>query len=259
MQRVIDYIEVRRKSYEKHDFFSRLLNDESLPGETRLAWGPSVIPFIMGYSDLNKYVFRKDDGAAQVDPLQALLNAHTYEEDFHWQWMLTDLEKLNADSVMPISDATRVLWSADFQHSRRLCLELAALARAAPTYAVFAMVESIEAVSITIFTHCRGITLRDGRQCEFFGTKHYLAEASHSIKSPEVQETSLPFLDEAQREEAERMVDRVFSLFDDWSSSLLQFALQNVDHDGAYLRMIEESKDLLPEAEVAAAAAFQRT
>jgi hypothetical protein len=173
--------------------------------------------------------------------------------------MLTDLEKLNADGVMPISDATRVLWSADFQHSRRLCLALAALALAAPTYALFAMVESIEAVSITIFTHCRGITLRDGRECEFFGTKHYLAEASHSIKSPAVQETSLPSLDDAQREEAERMVDRVFSLFDDWSSALLQFALQNVDHDGAYRRMVEESKDLLPAAEIAAAEAFQRT
>jgi hypothetical protein len=256
MQKVIDYIEERRTSYETHEFFSRLLSDESLPGETRLAWGPSVVPFIMGYSDLNKYVFRKDEGAAEINPLQVLLNAHTYEEDFHWKWMLTDLEKLDADRVMPLSDAARVIWSEDFQHSRRLCLELAALAFSVPTYAVFAMVESIEAVSITIFTHCQGITLRDGRECEFFGTKHYLAEASHSIKSPEVEEARLPVLDELQREESKRMVDRVFSLFDDWSTSLMRFAFENADHHGAYERMIKESKDLLPEAEAAAASAF---
>jgi len=256
MQKVIDYIESRRKSYENHDFFAHLLTDESLPGEKRLAWGPSVIPFIMGYSDLNKYVFRKDESDARSDQLQALLNAHTYEEDFHWQWMLTDLAKLNADSTMPLSDATRVLWGADFQHSRRLCLELTALAAGAPTYAVFAMVESIEAVSITIFTHCRGIALREGVECEFFGTKHYMAEASHSIKSPEVEETSLPSLDEAQREECRRMVDRVFSLFDEWSGSLLRFALESWDHKRTYERMIQESKDLLPEAEAAAATAF---
>ncbi len=118
------------------------------------------------------------------------------------------------------------------------------------------MVESIEAVSITIFTHCRGIALRDGRECEFFGTKHYLAEASHSIKSPEVEETSLPSLDAAQREESRRMVDRTFALFDDWSAALLQCALANADHGGTYARMIQESKDLLPEAEAAAASAF---
>ncbi|MER7841300.1 hypothetical protein ABTY98_36825 [Streptomyces sp. NPDC096040] len=257
MQQVVDYIEQRRKEYEDHDLFTRLLDDESLPGEKRLAWGPSVVPFIMGYSDLNKYVFRKSEDDARTDPLQALLNAHTVEEDFHWQWMLTDLEKLGADSRMPLSDATRVLWGTDFAHSRRLVLELAALAADAPTYARFAMVEAIESVSITIFTRCRGITLRDGGECEFFGTKHYLAESSHTIKSPEVEEERLPVLDEARRQEATHMVDRVFAHFDDWSSALLKFALDgNGDHEGAYRRMIQESRAQLPEAEAAAATAF---
>jgi len=256
MQQVIDYIEERRASYENHEFITHLLDDESIPGEKRLAWGPTVIPFIMGYSDLNKYVFRKCEDDAQIDKLQELLNAHTYEEDFHWQWMLTDLEKLDADSSMHLSDAARVLWSSDFKHSRQLCLELAALAANAPTYALFAMVDAVEAVSVTVFAHCRGITVRDGRECEFFGTKHYMAEASHSIKSPEVEEAILPHLDDAQREESRRMVDRVFSLFDDWSSSLLRFARESGEHDREYKRMVQESKDLLPEAEATAAAAF---
>ncbi|MER5942629.1 hypothetical protein ABT121_35665 [Streptomyces sp. NPDC001928] len=252
MQDVIDHIADRRKQYEGHDFFVRLLTDDSLPGERRLAWAPSVVPFIMGYSDLNKYVFRKSEEDAQLDQLQALLNDHTYEEDFHWQWMLNDLERLSADSPMPLSDASRVLWGADFQHSRRLVLELAALAANAPTYAVFAMVEAIEAVSITIFKHCQGITLRDGQECEFFGTKHYKAEASHSIKSPEVEETSLPALDSAQRKESSLMVDHVFALFDDWTTSLLKFALGNEAHRLTYERMVRQSKELHSEALLAA-------
>ncbi len=247
MQEVINYIEEQRRLYEAHDFFAQLLADESLSGERRLAWAPSVIPFIMGYSDLNKYVFRKGEGDAELDRLQVLLNAHTYEEDFHWQWLLNDLDKLGADSRMPLSDATRVLWGADFTHSRRLCLELAALASDSPTYAVFAMVESIEAVSITIFKHCQGITMRDGRECEFFGTKHYAAEASHSIKSPEVAESSLPALGLIQRKEAKLMVDQVFSLFADWSTSLLRFATGNEAHALTYERMVRQSKDMRPE------------
>jgi hypothetical protein len=246
MQEVLNYIEELRKRYERHDFFVQLLANKSLPGEKRLAWAPSVVPFIMGYSDLNKYVFRKDEGDAEIDHLQVLLNAHTHEEDFHWQWMLNDLAKLGADSRMPLSEAARVLWGADFKHSRRLCLELAALASGSPTYVVFAMVETIEAVSITIFEHCQGITVQDGQECEFFGTKHYNAEASHSIKSPEIVESDLPTLDAAQRKESRLMVDKVFSRFDDWSGSLLRFATENEEHHLTYERMVRQSKALLP-------------
>jgi hypothetical protein len=244
VQEVISHIEERRKLYEEHSFFTRLLDDESLSGERRLAWAPSVIPFIMGYSDLNKYVFRKGCGVAGLDPLQALLNAHTFEEDFHWQWMLTDLAKLGADGQMPLSDAARVLWGAELQHSRRLCLELASLAVGAPTYEVFSMVEAIEAVSVTIFDHCQGITTQDGRECEFFGTRHYLAEASHSIKDPELEESRLPTLDPAQREQAKLTVDQVFSLFSGWSTALVNFALNNEAPLLTYQRMIQDSKDL---------------
>lgn len=248
MREVINYIEDRRSSYESHDLF-KLLTDESLPGETRLSWAPSIIPFIMGYSDLNKYVFRKGEGDAHLDPLQAMLNAHTYEEDFHWQWMLTDLAKIGADSQLSLSDATRVLWSSAFQHSRRLVLELASIASTSPTYAVFAMVEAIEAVSITIFKHCRGITMRNGEECEFFGSTHYNAETSHSIKSPEIEETRLPILEPAQRAEAKAMVDRVFALYDNWSQALVAFAVENASatHLATYERMVHASKEAWPE------------
>ncbi|MDG5805805.1 hypothetical protein P9869_24730 [Streptomyces ossamyceticus] len=63
-------------------------------------------------------------------------------------------------------------------------------------------------------------------------------------------------LDDAQREEAKRMVDRTFSLFDNWSGSLLRFALESGDHERTYERLVQESKDLLLESEAVAAAAF---
>ena len=87
----------------------------------------------------------------------------------------------------------------------------------------------------------------DGRECEFFGTKHYLAEASHSIKSPEVAESSLPDLDNLQRGHAKQIVDRTFALFYEWSSALLRFAIENEDEDedpaATFARMVRHSKD----------------
>ena len=246
MREIVYYIDELREYYESHELFVQLLTDESLPGERRLAWAPSVVPFVMGYSDLNKYVLRKGEGDADLDPLQAMLNARTYEADFPWQWMLNDLERLGADGVMPRSDAARVLWGTDFQHSRRLCLELAALASDAPAYAVFAMVQAIEAISIAIFERCQAITLHDGRECEFFGTKHYLAQASRSLKSPDLDAAALPILDEPRRERAKLMVDRVFVLFDEWSTALLRFANENEAPALDYARMVRQSKDLRP-------------
>jgi hypothetical protein len=252
MQAIISRIDVKQKEYENHAFFTQLLSNQNIPGQRRLSWAPSIIPFIMGYSDINKYIFRKEKDVGQAEPLQALLNAHTYEEDFHWQWMLNDLGLLDADKKMSLSDAVRVMWSDDLKHSRRLCLELAALAVNAPTYCVFAMVESIEAVSITIFKHCQGIATGNGKECEFFGKKHYVAESSHSIKSPEFTASKLPTLSDMERIEALAMVERVFALFDEWSHSLLRYAGENEDHSAAYERMVRHSQSMRPELGITA-------
>ena len=249
MQTIISYIEGKRQVYERHAFFTGLLTNPTISGEKRLSWAPSIIPFIMGYSDLNKYVFRKEDSETAADPLQAMLNSHTYEEDFHWQWFLADLKKIGADTKMPLSDATRVLWSADFRHSRRLCLEITSLASHAPTYVLYAMVEALEATSLTFFKNCQGITMRNGEECEYFGTRHYIAEASHSINAPEVIESKLPDLTDDEKQQARVTVDRVFALFDDWLYSLLRYAREIDEHSIAYERIARHSRAVLPELE----------
>ncbi|ARN81875.1 hypothetical protein [Methylocystis bryophila] len=182
MKAIFSYIEEKRKEYECHPFFTQLLANPDLPGEKRLAWAPITIPFIMGYADLN-CLFRRNEIADPADPLQAILNSHTYEEDFHWQWFLNDLNRHHANPTLPLADAVRILWSDDFKHSRTLSLELCALALRSPSYVLFVMMEVMEATSMTVFKNCVGIKLQNGDECEFFGTKHYLAEASHAIYS----------------------------------------------------------------------------
>jgi len=242
MRTVLSYIDEQQECYEQHPFFTEIVDNVALRGNERLAWAPCVVPFIMGYSDLNKYVFRDETSERRHDPLQRLLNVHTYEEDFHWQWMLDDLDRLTVNPTMPLSESVRVLWSPDLSVSRQLCLRLAALTATLPVAGVYATVEAIEAVSVTIFRHCRGITLDNGVECEFFGTKHYLAEAGHSIKTDADIEQNLPVLDEPQRASARAAVNQVFTLFDGWSDALLAYARRNSAHaDAAYARIVTES------------------
>jgi hypothetical protein len=222
MKEVIDYIETKRLQFERHPFFTELLDNENLSGEQRLAWGPGTVPFIMGYSDLNKQVFRNE--ANDEDPVQHDLNMHTYEEDFHWQWMLDDMEVLNANPKLSFSDAVRLIWSPDFRVSREVPLRLTSLVRTTDTHGVFAIVEAIEAVSVTMFQHCQGIRLSNGQECQFFGTKHYLAESGHGIKSADCKTAQEIRLTEEARETCRALVDRVFDLFSNWLDSLCSFA-----------------------------------
>ena len=246
MKNIIDYIETAKNEFEKHPFFTQFLSNTDLPGEKRLSWAPSTIPFIMGYADLNTYIFRKEKPDGVADPIQAMLNAHTYEEDFHWQWLLRDLDKVNADMKMPLSDAIRVLWGPGFEHSRRLSLELTATATQLESYGLFALMEAIEAVSIVLFRSCQGITMQNGEECEFFGTKHYIAESSHAINDPGFADLDLPALKDDEREKAQVVVDRVFRLFNDWVDSLLQYARNVDEHSVSYEQMIIQSKRMGP-------------
>ncbi|WP_437963722.1 hypothetical protein WMF04_28830 [Sorangium sp. So ce260] len=241
MEQVLSHIDKRQQDYERHPFFTELLDNQRLSGSERLAWAPCTIPFIMAYLDLNKYVIRNESKERLDDPLQRMMNINTYEEDFHWLWMLDDLEKLGVNAKLALSDATRVLWSQDMKVSRQLCFEFAAIAASTPSFGVFAMVESIEAVSVTIFKHCRGIALENGVECEFFGTKHYKAEIAHHIKSEGKIKASLPALTQEQRAEAMAVVDRVFKLFYAWSDSLLQYARK---HSAAPLVAYEQMIDV---------------
>ncbi|MEV4127283.1 hypothetical protein [Nocardia sp. NPDC049707] len=250
MKQILGYIDRKQTDYENHAFFTDLLDNAALSGNERLAWAPSVVPFIMGYSDLNKYVFRDETSDRRGDPLQKMLNTHTYEEDFHWQWMLDDLSRLGADTELSLSDSARVLWSPDMSVSRRLCLKLAALTATLPVSGIYAMVEAIEAVSVTIFKHCQGITLEDGQECEFFGTKHYLAEAGHLMKTDDDSKRNLPVLDDSERAAARAAVDDVFSLFDEWSESLMDYARRySTDAAKAWAQIIAASQALPHEVE----------
>lgn len=246
MKEVIDYIEKQRLKFERLPFFTELLDNENLPCEQRLAWGPGTVPFIMGYSDLNKEVFRNE--ANDADPAQHDLNMHTYEEDFHWQWMLDDLDILGANPNLTFSDAVRLIWSPDFRVSREVPLRLTSLVRTTDTHGVFAIVEAIEAVSVTMFQHCQGIRLSNGKECQFFGTKHYLAESGHGIKSEECKTAQEIRLTDEARQAYCALVDQVFELFAKWVDSLCDFAAKYGPQFESHAREAVRASAALPRA-----------
>ena len=227
MKTILEHIESKQQAFEKHPFFSEILCNTNLTGEQRLSWAPMMLPFVLGYADLNKYIFRNENAAD--DPIQAELNAHTYEEESHHQWMLADLEALSLDPEMKLSDTARMLWSTTFSESRVLTLRLAQLAATYPSpYQLFTMIESIEAVSITVFKNCRNIKNKYGKELQFFGNKHYNAEANHEIHHHGEEAGPSITLDETQQTIAIKIVDAVFELLIDWTGQLHAYSIKQL-------------------------------
>lgn len=228
MKTVLDYIELKRKNFEGIAFFKDVLCNTTLTGEQRLCWAPMFVPFVMGYADLNKYVFR--DESVTNDPIQKEINKHTYEEDSHYRWLLADLQTLNLNPQLSMSDCTGVLWSDEFSESRILILRIAQLAATqSETYQRFVVIEAIEAMSITFFRNCVGIKTAAGEECQFFGEKHYKAEANHDIHHDKDGFcASAMELTTEQQVIAKEIVDEVFELFGTWSDSLTKFAREQL-------------------------------
>lgn len=108
-----------------------------------------LAPFILSFGDLNRYVLRVEP---TDDPHQAMINAHTHEDDHHWPWYLEDFAKLGYDQQSAPTDTLRRLWSDASAHSRLLSHRLAHLIWSASPAVRLAVVEAIEETGNVLFS-----------------------------------------------------------------------------------------------------------
>ena len=96
MKEVLASIEKKKQEFAKTRLFE-FMCDRSIDPRQRLSFAPCFAPFAMSFGELNKSVFREEP---TNDPLQAIVNEHTYEDARHWLWFLQDLETLGLNSSM---------------------------------------------------------------------------------------------------------------------------------------------------------------
>lgn len=242
MKMILEYIEQKRQVFEKTEFFTEYFDSSHYTTEEKLAWITMKVFFTMCYCDINRFIFNTSNDSN--DPMQTELNIHSEEEDFHWQWMLADVEQLGMNEKRSFTDTVRLIWSDEYAASRKLIYAILALYAASPEqYNRFAIVETIEAISITWFKHAQVLKDKNGKELQFFGKKHYNLEASHWIKGDEFSSKKIE-LTLAERSAAEKLIDKVFVLFSDWmhSYSTLAKTLKNKNETINFDAIIEKSK-----------------
>lgn len=224
MKTILANIMQQKKAYAKLPLF-QFMRDEEKSAWERVSFYPCMAHFILSFGDLNKFVMRDE---TSTDPLQKLVNDHSYEDDHHWPWYLEDLAKLGFDRFEKTTDFYRFLWSNETKANRILMYRLTALiTRATPTQRM-AIIEAIEETGNVLFNQTARIanqlTAETGIEFRYLGDFHLGKETGHAMNSDHRALAAIQ-LTEAERVELLEMVTQVFTWFAEWTHELLAYAV----------------------------------
>lgn len=225
MQQVFSLIKYKQQAFAKLPLF-KFMEDCSILPRQRLSFAPCAAHFIMGFADLNKYVLRQEP---TDDRIQQIINQHSYEDDYHWQWFLEDIEKLNFNPSLKLNDTLKFLWSEETKTSRLLVYELYQHIFRANSLNKLVILEVMEAAADVFFARAvkivRELQITTNQEYRYFGHCHAEAENDHNANTDEVQEwiANIHLTTEARQESLE-LVETVFKLFTTWTNGLLMYA-----------------------------------
>lgn len=214
MKRISERIE-KNKQRLAQTALMVFVRDRGLEPRRRFSFVPCMAPFVMGFSDVNKYGLR-DDGSE--DPLQQLINAHAREGGHHWAMYLKDLRTLELNSSMDLNGALRMLWGEDRKKTRQTIYGLMALLEHTPPEVRLAVVEAIAATGEVAFTYFSQLAVEfqkvTGQELCYFGHVHQALEMGHALGTGglagRLEALELP---PELEQQALVLVDKVFTLF----------------------------------------------
>ena len=242
MKELLALIEQKKQEFAQLPLFD-FMQDKSIDPRQRLAFAPCMAPFVMSFGELNKYVFREEPTS---DPIQAIINRHTYEDDHHWVWFLGDIRKLGLDQLMNFTDALRFLWREETKYARRLAYQLYRYSVQADPIQKLIIIEATEATanvfllaSTKVAQELQAITQK---KYLYFGESQLAVDTGHITDSQDSMQfiKDLQLTEETQKETFE-LVDKVFEIFTEFTNELLAYAkTHNILHDFAKTGQLEQ-------------------
>ncbi|MEH2410101.1 hypothetical protein [Nostoc sp.] len=225
MQEVLALIEQKKQEYAQLPLFNFMQNKTINPRQ-RLAWAPCAAHFIMNFGELNKYFLRVEPTS---DPIQTLINRHTYEDDHHWLWFLEDLKNLELDKSLKFSDALKFLWSEETKNARWLNYQLYRYSSEATPIQKIIIIEVTEATGNIMFSTAaeigKEIKAITQKPCRYFADFHLDVESGHTTGASGIEGILQHIqLSEVTRQEAFELVENLFTAFTQFTNDLLVYA-----------------------------------
>lgn len=225
MEEVLALIEKKKQEFASSGLFE-FMRDKSIDPRQRLAFAPCLPFFVMSFGEFNKYVFREEP---TNDPVQEIVNKHSYEDEHHWLWFLEDLDRLGIDTTLKFSDAVNFVWSEETKASRWVTYQIFRYACGASPLVKLVSLEVIEAAGNVFFSTSAPIAreLRSITQKEYlyFSGFHLEVEKNHTKDLPPQRRLieSIQLTIES-RQEAFEIVENLFEAFTKMTDELLVYA-----------------------------------
>ncbi|MBE9210788.1 hypothetical protein IQ244_30660 [Nostoc sp. LEGE 06077] len=227
MQHVLALIENKKQDFAKLPLFSFMQN-QSIHPKDRLSFAPILVPLAMGFGELCNNVFREEPTTNQI---QHLINRHTYEEHFHWQWLLEDIEKLELHHCTKLTDAMSFSFGEATLKSRTVCYQIYHHTFQADPIFKFVAMQVAEATANVFFNISQPVALElkeiTGQEYRYFGMCHLHEEEHHYMNTPNIvrffQEIDLS---DEQRQQAITIAELTFAAYIEAMNSCMDFVNQ---------------------------------
>jgi hypothetical protein len=231
MNEVLELIEKKKAEFAQLSLF-KFLADESIDPLERVSWTPAFAPFAMMFKDINAYALRKEP---TDNPIQEMINRHSYEDGCHWRWYLEDIKNLELDEKLNYSDALKFLWGEQTKKTRELSYNLLALCIYETDLMVkLAIIESIESTGAVALPHFsklgEQIQERTQKKCRYFSAYHLKVETGH-IQGGQTYEEADDFLRTIQLTEEQKVkafvaVEIVFESFSQSLNEMMAYYVE---------------------------------
>jgi len=229
MKEVLAHIVKKKREFAKLPLFE-YMRDTSIDPKQRLSWAPFLAPFVMDFRDLNKYDLRKE---STTDVIQELINRHTYEDESHWIWFLEDLEKLELNESMKLTQSMKFLWGKETYRVRQVCHQIALHTFDKEPIVVLAGIEAIEETGNVTFDITSQVVEElnqiTKKSYSYFGRKHLNMENGHAMGTDNIQNILHEIvLTDEQKAKSLDLVEKVFELFTSAINELMDITQKNV-------------------------------
>lgn len=226
MKEVLELIEQKKQEFAKLPFFE-FLQDKSIDPRQRLVWLPSFAHIAMSFAELNKSILRQEP---TNDPIQKIINQHTYEDDTHWIWFLGDIDKLGFNNKLNYIDTIKFLWGESTQKTRQLSYQLFSLCTSFKDPILrLIIIEAVEGtanvglpLTAIVAQELEKIT---GKDYLYLNNNHFTVETSHEISTDNthllIDNLQLTL---EQKEKAFNIVNTVFLAFSECFNELMIYA-----------------------------------
>ncbi len=225
MKEVLDFIEQKKQDFAKLPLF-KFMQDKSIDPKQRLSFAPCLVPLAMGFGELCNTAFRQEP---TTNKIQELINKHTYEEHFHWQWLLEDIEKLGLDDSSPLTNAIKLMWAEETKKNRAVCSFLWQYNFQADPVFRLVLIEVSEVTANVFFsiteTVAEELQKNTGQEYRYFGMSHLNVENTHTVhKKDAVLFLESIEITEETREKLFELVKLAFEAYTEAMNELLAYA-----------------------------------